>query len=314
MNNQNLYAIFTKNELHYCIPVENVREVIRSSNIILSPLQLAGFFGFINFRESLCPVFDINGVIQKIYSQELSNPFNIMVIEYDGILFAILIDKFIESQVLDDEENLIENDSQDKQSLLINKVFRYREIALYRIDIYIIKNIIVKNINNNEIINISKESNVGIEINKSEEIEMICFTIENFLFGIPITDLVEVIEGYGMQPLFRVNKFLRGLINLRGQIIACVDISETIGLEPRRMEEKNQYILLQNEDSDLALCIDSISKKQMFHRGDIQNVESIFSGELAEYLLGIIEKNSERIFIISGSKIFESKYLIPNRE
>ena len=177
-----------------------------------------------------------------------------------------------------------------------------------------IKNIIVKNINNNEIINISKESNVGIEINKSEEIEMICFTIENFLFGIPITDLVEVIEGYGMQPLFRVNKFLRGLINLRGQIIACVDISETIGLEPRRIEEKNQYILLQNEDSDLALCIDSISKKQMFHRGDIQNVESIFSGELAEYLLGIIEKNSERIFIISGSKIFESKYLIPNRE
>jgi chemotaxis signal transduction protein len=122
------------------------------------------------------------------------------------------------------------------------------------------------------------------------------------------------VEGYSVEPLFRTNSFLRGLINLRGQIIACVDISEAIGLPRRKMEEKNQYILLQHDDQDLALCIDSISKKQKFPRSQIQNVEHIFSGELADYLLGIIETGGDRIFVISGPKIFASKYLEPYQE
>jgi chemotaxis signal transduction protein len=104
------------------------------------------------------------------------------------------------------------------------------------------------------------------------------------------------------------------LINLRGQIIACVDISEAIGLTRRKMEEKNQYILLQDNDQDLALCIDTISKKQKFLRNQVLNVEHIFSGELADYLLGIIETGLDRIFVISGPKIFASKYLVSYQE
>ncbi|MCB1158117.1 MAG: chemotaxis protein CheW [Leptospiraceae bacterium] len=80
------------------------------------------------------------------------------------------------------------------------------------------------------------------------------------------------------------------------------------------MEEKNQYILLQDNNRDLALCIDAISKKQKFKRNQIQNIESIFSGELADYLLGIIETQPDRIFVISGPKIFASKYLLPYQE
>ena len=128
------------------------------------------------------------------------------------------------------------------------------------------------------------------------------------------SDLLEVIEGYSVEPLFQTTTFLRGLINLRGQIIACVDISETIGLRSRKMEEKNQYILLQDNERDLALCIHSISKKQKFRRSQIQNVEHIFSGELADYLLGIIEASPDRIFVISGPKIFASKHLLPYQE
>jgi chemotaxis signal transduction protein len=182
------------------------------------------------------------------------------------------------------------------------------------LDLDFFKNLILTNIilKEQESKFIEPQSSTQIEV--QDEIELICFTIDNFIFGVIITDLIEVIEGYGMQPLFRVNKMLRGLINLRGQIIACVDISEIIGLELRKMEEKSQYILIQNGNSDLALCIDNISKKQKFSRHDIQNVESIFSGELGEYLMGIIEKNSERIFVISVPKIFESKHLLSNRE
>ena len=315
MNTFSHYSIFSKNEIYYCIPIDNVKEVIKVNSLILTPLRIAGFLGYIDFRRSLCPVLDIAGIINSNVTQKSNESFQIMVIEYESTLFAVLIDRFIESYKFDEYDNISEDrNGKEREEILVNKVFRYKDIALYRLDLNYIKNLVLNNIKNNDLEPTELELTDKNQNEDIEEIEMICFTIESFLFGIPITDLIEVIEGYGMQPLFRVNKFLRGLINLRGQIIACVDISETIGLEPRKMEEKNQYIVIQNGDSDLALCIDMISKKQKFNRRDIQNVESIFSGELSDYLLGIIETNLERIFVISGPKIFESKYLLPNRE
>lgn len=315
MQNHSYYSVFTKNEIHYCIPIENVREVVRTESLIKSPFQINGFLGFIDFRKSLCPVLDIYDILNEKDSNKQETSFTMMVIEYESILFAVLIDKFIESIKPEDEEERSDiSSSTQQEKMLIDKVFRYNEVALYRLDLNFFKNLIITNIHNKEWDLKSVESITTSQIEELDEIEMICFTIDNFLFGIPITDLIEVVEGYGMQPLFKVNKMLRGLINLRGQIIACVDISETVGLEPRKMEEKSQYILIQNGNSDLALCIDNISKKQKFSRHEIQNVETIFSGELGDYLLGIIEKNSERIFVISAPKIFESKHLLPNRE
>lgn len=315
MQIQNYYSVFTKNEIHYCIPIENVREVVRTESLILSPLQINGFLGFIDFRKTLCPVLDIYDIINSKESTKQNISITIMVIEYESILFAVQIDRFIESiKPEDDEEKSDSTISNQQEKMVIDRVFRYNQAALFRLDLLLLKNLILKNIHNKEQESKAVESIVTNQTEVLDEIEMICFKIDNFLFGIPITDLIEVVEGYGMQPLFRVNKMLRGLINLRGQIIACVDISEIVGLKPRKMEEKSQYILIQNGNSDLALCIDSISKKQKFSRHEVQNVETIFSGELGEYLMGIIEKNSERIFVISGPKIFESKHLLPNRE
>lgn len=307
------YSVFTKDEFHYCVPIEHVREVIRTKNLILTPMEENGFIGYLDFRNALCPVLDIRKILLTKQPERLEGPFNLMVLEYDSSLFAILIDRFVESLGHDDEgqENVMAN---EREKLLVDKVYRYNGMALNRINLQFIKSFILANIKSNLQLQAAVQSSITNPSDETDEIEMICFRIGHLLFGIPITDLIEVIEGYSVEPLFRVNSFLRGLINLRGQIIACVDISGAIGLPPRKMEEKNQYILLQDDNRDLALCIDVISKKQKYKQSQIQSAESIFSGELIDYLLGIIEAEPERIFVISGPKIFASKHLVPYQE
>ena len=59
MQIQNYYSVFTKNEIHYCIPIENVREVVRTESLILSPLQINGFLGFIDGSEKTTRIADL---------------------------------------------------------------------------------------------------------------------------------------------------------------------------------------------------------------------------------------------------------------
>ncbi len=315
MNTGIHHSVFTKDEFHYCVQIDHVREVIRIPELILAPSQTVGFMGFLDFRKKLCPVLDIQALLRNEAPIASEGPYNLIVLEYQSILFAILIDRFVESLQLG--EDALSADSappSDSRQKIVSQVVRYQGKALNLIDLAVLKTFVELNLDKQMQPQSAIEQDVEQQIEADAEIEMICFGIDHFRFGIPISSLIEVIEGYSVEPLFRTSSFLRGLINLRGQIIACVDISEAIGLPRRKMEEKNQYILLQDNDRDLALCIDSISKKQKFARAQIQNVEHIFSGELADYLLGIIETGAERIFVISGPKIFASKYLVPYQE
>jgi len=306
----NHYSVFTKDEFHYCVSIDHVREVIRTDRLIAAPIPVVGFLGFLDFRKALCPVLDIASLLRLDRPAAFEGPFTLMVLEKESTLFAVLIDRFVESLELDNDTA----ERTDTGRLLVDQVYRYDGKALNRIDLMFLKTFVQDHIHDQ----LRKQTLLtpveGPPEDRGAEIEMICFGLDHLRFGIPISDLVEVIEGFSVEPLFRTNRFLRGLINLQGQIIACVDLSEAIGLPSRRMEEKNQYILLQHDDQDLALCIDTISKKEKFQVSRILNVGHIFSGELSDYLMGIIETGQDRIFVLSGPKIFASKYLVPYQE
>jgi chemotaxis signal transduction protein len=315
MNTGSHYSVFTKDDFFYCVSIEYVREVIRIEKLILAPVSVAGFVGFLDFRKTLCPVLDIHSLLRNEQPEATTGPLHLIVLEFESSLFAVLIDRYVESIELAEDAQTPENSPvPEERKQLVGQVYRYKGNALNRLAPNFLKAFVQTHIKDQLAEAQSECEQETLPAENDPEIEMICFGIDHLRFGIPITDLVEVIQGYSVEPLFQTDPFLRGLINLRGQIIACVDISEAIGLPPRKMEEKNHHILLQHEEQDLALCIDSISEKQKFRRSQIQNVEHIFSGKLAEYLLGIIEGEPDRIFVMSGQKIFGSKHLLPYLE
>ncbi|MEI6386929.1 MAG: chemotaxis protein CheW [Spirochaetota bacterium] len=326
MNSGPQLTIFLKDGFHYGIPIEEVREVIHGAALIPAPVQVKGFIGFFDFRKRLCPVFDIQDLLDQKPQEQVSIPpsealKNLIVVESAGIVFALWIGKYIESVALGADSAAQATDSdggsfESEERPLVDQVLRYKGTSLSRLNLAYLGSFI-----HDHFVELLPPKGQGTESGAAREAEVaerefLCFTIDTLEFGIPLVDLVEVIEGCSVEPLFKTNDFLRGLINLRGQIIACVDISGIIGLPKRRMEERNQYLLIQDRESDLdlALCIDTITKKRSFHPSRIQSVASLLNEELCSYLLGVIEDGESRIFILSGPRVIASKYLEPYQE
>jgi purine-binding chemotaxis protein CheW len=262
----------------------------------------------LDFRQRLCPVFDIQAVLAQQPGAPDAAARNLIVVECDSLVLALGIDKYVESLELDAQTAA----EPEGATAFVDQVFRYRGRGLSRLNLRYLTRSLQENIEG--LLSLGGTAQDAGSSDRSGEIEMLGFTIDRLQFGIPIVDLVEVIEGYSVEPLFKTNAFLRGLINLRGQIIACVDLSQVLGLPPRKMEERNQYLLLQDNDRDLALSIDTITKKRRFLTSQVQPAQSILNEELGDYLLGIIEEEGGRIFVLSGPKIIASKYLEPYLE
>ncbi len=313
---KNEYFVFRKSKLNYSIPISSVVEIFQTKTFIDISIKKKGFYGYLEYREELVPVIDVTIFLSKEYTKIPDTQYKtVVVVRADKNLYGFIIDKFISTLNLENNENAeynkIKNTNNKNPINYIDFIVNYNKAPLTVLNIFNIGNYIFNNIgkhNTSSLLSKSLDNTNKNKDFKSNE-ELFCFKIGDFKFGVPICQVIEIIEGYSVSPLFRVTEYLRGLINLRGQIIACFDISPSLDISLRTLEENNKYIIFQYQEYEIALCVDSVTKIYNCDPLSIQKVVGILSDELSEYISGIIEDKEERIFLLSVESLFHSKHL-----
>lgn len=86
------------------------------------------------------------------------------------------------------------------------------------------------------------------------------FVSDNLLFGMPAEAVVEIITNHTITSLPLVPNYVRGIINLRGQIIPIVDIQRFLGHSDQDNKYSNCIIILQVEDNQIGIFVDRVEK------------------------------------------------------
>lgn len=91
-----------------------------------------------------------------------------------------------------------------------------------------------------------------------ETLQYATFHVGDLFFGIEAVSVQEVIRHQEMTAIPLAPPAIRGLINLRGQIVTAVDARCTLGLPPAREGEPPMNIIIHAEDGAVSLLVDSI--------------------------------------------------------
>ena len=67
--------------------------------------------------------------------------------------------------------------------------------------------------------------------------QLCTFIVDDLLFGVDVMRVQEIIQYQHMTRVPLAPKLIRGLINLRGQIVMAVDLRERLDLPPRGGDE-----------------------------------------------------------------------------
>jgi len=95
------------------------------------------------------------------------------------------------------------------------------------------------------------------EVNK--KIEVSSFYIGKYLFGIDILLVQEINPYMELTPVPHAPFHIRGVMNLRGQIVTVIDMREVLGLEKVDLTSDHRNIIIESEGEWVGLLVDSIS-------------------------------------------------------
>lgn len=92
----------------------------------------------------------------------------------------------------------------------------------------------------------------------SDSTQFCTFAVDDLLFAVDVTRVQEVIRFQEMTRVPLAPRAIRGLINLRGQIVMAVDLRERLGLPPRDPDALPMNVVIRGLEGSVSLLVDSI--------------------------------------------------------
>ena len=80
------------------------------------------------------------------------------------------------------------------------------------------------------------------------------------LFGLDVAMVQEVLSFHEYTPVPLAPRSVGGLFNLRGQVIAAVDLRVQLGLQPRDFEGPAMNVIVRTPDESVSLLVDRIGE------------------------------------------------------
>jgi purine-binding chemotaxis protein CheW len=75
------------------------------------------------------------------------------------------------------------------------------------------------------------------------ERQFVLFRLENNIFGIPISNVQEIIQIPSVTTIPNTPEFFKGIVNLRGKVIPVLGLGEKLGLRESESEERRIIII-----------------------------------------------------------------------
>jgi purine-binding chemotaxis protein CheW len=88
--------------------------------------------------------------------------------------------------------------------------------------------------------------------------QFVTFSLDGLLFGIEVGRIQEVLRYQEMTPVPLAAPAVLGLINLRGQIIAAVDLRRRLGLRERPAGQRPVNVVVRCDDDVISLLVDEM--------------------------------------------------------
>ncbi len=141
-------------------------------------------------------------------------------------------------------------------------------------------------------------------MNELENERYLVFCIDDELYASPLLDFHEVVEMIKPKPVPNMPEHFSGMINLRGVIVAIIDLRKKMGIG-ERYQGKQTMLICETETGIMGASIDRVESVIHIHSASVQDVK--IAGKIAlEYVKGFVN-HQDRIITIVDVKSFLSE-------
>ncbi|MBX7078327.1 MAG: chemotaxis protein CheW [Nannocystaceae bacterium] len=135
--------------------------------------------------------------------------------------------------------------------------------------------------------------------------QLCTFSLGELLFGVAVTHVQEVIRYQEMTSVPLAPALIRGLINLRGQIVTALDMRARLGL-PAREGELPMNVVLRTTDGVVSLLVDEIGDVVQADESAFERVPETTDGILREIVSGVYKLDRRLLLLLDVERVMQN--------
>ena len=137
------------------------------------------------------------------------------------------------------------------------------------------------------------------------------FLLDGYLFGVPVPQVQEVIRFQPMTPVPLAPSAVKGMINLRGQIVLAIDLRDRLSLPERPAGELPMNVVVRTADGAISLLADEIGDVIEVDESSFETPPETLRGSVRATILGVYKLDGRLLHVLDKEKACQVEDLEP---
>ena len=147
-----------------------------------------------------------------------------------------------------------------------------------------------------------------------EVAQYLTFKLGEELFALDVSQVQEILDVTAITKVPRSADFMRGVINVRGNVVPVADLRVKFGLPPTETTLDTRIVvmevLIENEATILGALADSVHNVMDIGRHQIEPPPRIGAKQDARFIKGIGKQEDQFIIILDIDKVFSGEEIL----
>jgi purine-binding chemotaxis protein CheW len=140
------------------------------------------------------------------------------------------------------------------------------------------------------------------------------FTVADELYTITIMYIKEIIEYVSLTPVPMAPSYIRGVLNLRGNVLPVIDLAVRFGGEPQPVNKHTCIVIVElsstGEDMlHLGVVVDAVNDVLTLKADDFEPAPTFGSRIRADFIRNIAKVNNEFIILLDVERVLSVEEL-----
>ncbi|NRA20270.1 MAG: chemotaxis protein CheW [Oceanospirillaceae bacterium] len=134
------------------------------------------------------------------------------------------------------------------------------------------------------------------------------FKVNNELFAIDVMQVKEVLRYSEITPVPGSSECIKGIINLRGNVVTVLDTRLLFSLKAREIDDDTRIIVVEyNEQEVVGMIVDSVDEVVNIPQNDIERAPSVASDDSdRRFVQGVSYYENNLIILLDLTKMLDS--------
>jgi purine-binding chemotaxis protein CheW len=295
------YAFFLLDNQEFGLKAAHVREtILHCGEFTRMPCSMDVLDGLINLRGSIIPIINLRNRFH-LDTDSQSEESLIAITWFNGALFGLRFDAISEVvRIRQSDISLVDTSEEDPELCNQGMVsFDGGERIVQLLDL----ERLFKKYNLPRISNDTDQSRRIFRPRKQDT----TFLLNGQEYAIAIEDIREIIKPPPIKQKVLVHHSIKGVINLRGELINIVDLRHNFDLPPEEMTLESRIIILQG-DPCCGILVDCVKEVIQYEEDQLLPVPMLEMGQ--ERFLGIVAlEDGRNIVKLDSKRLFDDKLI-----